>query len=314
MTLLAVALTVLLQQEKPQQELFQFRVDVRTVYVDVFVTHNGKAVTGLSARDFEVLDNDIPQQIDLVDPDIVPLSTILLLDTSGSVSGERLEHLRAAAHAFLQGLQEKDEAALMTFAHVWEMPFDLSSDFDSLHGALDQPARGGLTALHDALFAGLKLAESGRGRPMVLAFTDGLDNASWITELELLDVVRESDAVVHMVGVQSTAEIPIRNTGAGVTLRPGVGERPPDAPACARDLLEQLSGETGGRAWYADTSANLKDVFLEVLEDMDTRYLISYQIQEPVQPGWHTLDVKVKKYKAVDVRARKGYMVTSEVK
>jgi VWFA-related protein len=313
-TLLALALAVLLQQEKPQEEVFRFQVDVRTVYVDVFVTRDGKALTGLTANDFQVLDNDVPQQIDLVDPDIVPLSTILLLDTSGSVSGERLEHLRSAAHAFVQGLQVKDEAALMTFAHLWEMPFDLSSDFDSLHGALDRPAIGGLTGLHDALFAGLKLAEAGLGRPMVLVFTDGLDNASWITELELLDVVRESEAVVHMVGVQSTAEIPIRNTGSGVTLRPGVGERPPDAPACARDLLEKLSAETGGRAWYADTSANLKDVFLEVLAEMETRYLISYQMQEPVQPGWHTLEVKLKNHKADEIRARRGYMVATETK
>ena len=78
------------------------------------------------------------------------------------------------------------------------------------------------------------------------------------------------------------------------------------------NVLEKLSGETGGRAWYADTSANLKEVFLEVLEEMDTRYLISYQMQEPVQPGWHTLEVKINKYKALEVRARKGYMVAAE--
>ena len=61
----------------------------------------------------------------------------------------------------------------MTFAQDWQMPLDLSSDFDSLHTALDQPARGGLTSLHDAIFAGLKLVEEGSGRPMVLVFTDG---------------------------------------------------------------------------------------------------------------------------------------------
>ena len=193
MTLLALMLAVVFsrQEQRSQEEVFRFQVDVRTVYVDVFVTHNEKAVTGLTAKDFEVWDNDVRQRIDLVNPDIVPLSTILLLDTSGSVSGERLDHLRSAAHAFVQGLKEKDEAALMTFAQDWEMPFDLSSDFDSLHTALDKPARGGLTGMHDALFAGLKLVENGIGRPMVLVFTDGLDNASWITEKELLDVVRE---------------------------------------------------------------------------------------------------------------------------
>lgn len=276
------------------------------------MTRDGKALTGLTASDFEVLDNDVRQQIDLVDPDIVPLSTLLLMDTSGSVSGERLEHLRSAAHAFVQGLEEKDEAALMTFAQDWQIPLDLSGDFDLLHTALDQPARGGLTSLHDALFAGLKLVEEGSGRPMILVFTDGLDNASWITEVELLDVVRESEAVVHAVGFESTAELPIRNTGTGVTLRPGVGPRSSDLPERARDLLERLSGETGGRAWYADSSANLKDVFLEVLNEMATRYLISYQIQAPVPPGWHELEVKLKNHDADELRARSGYMVTEE--
>jgi VWFA-related protein len=301
-------LATLLQQ--PQEQVFRFQVDVRTVYVDVFVTRDGKALTGLTAEDFEVLDNGTPQKIDLVDPDVVPLSTLLLLDTSGSVSGERLEHLRSAAHAFVQGLEEKDEAALMTFAQDWQMPFDLSGDFNSLHTALDRPARGGLTSLHDALFAGLKLVEDGTGRPMVLVFTDGLDNASWITEKELLDVVRESEAVVHAVGVESTAEIPIRNTGNGVTLRPGVGPRSSDLPERARDLLEQLAGETGGRAWYADSSADLKDVFLGVLDEMATRYLISYQIQAPIASGWHELEVKLKHHDADELRARSGYMVT----
>ncbi len=62
MTLFALMLATLLQQ--PLEQVFRFQVDVRTVYVDVFVTRDGKALTGLTADDFEVLDNDVRQQID----------------------------------------------------------------------------------------------------------------------------------------------------------------------------------------------------------------------------------------------------------
>jgi hypothetical protein len=64
--------------------------------------------------------------------------------------------------------------------------------------------------------------------------------------------------------------------------------------------------------WYADSSANLEEVFLKVLEEMETRYLLSYQLHGSPEPGWHELKLKVKRRDGTSLRARPGYMVFPE--
>ncbi|MFQ5792752.1 MAG: VWA domain-containing protein, partial [Acidobacteriota bacterium] len=199
-----------------QQEVFRFKVEVRSVYVDVFVTRGGKPVTGLTVEDFEVLDNGVRQKIDLVNVNTVPLSALLVLDTSGSVHGKKLQHLVAAAHAFVDGLEAKDDAGLLTLTQFLSLRKGLDRDLAGLHRALDGPMGIGPTALNDALFAGLKLLEDVSGRPMLLVFTDGVDNASWLSESDLFAVSRASEAVIYAVGVQSRA-------GLSMVSRCGVG-------------------------------------------------------------------------------------------
>ncbi len=297
-------LALALVSPAPSQEVYRFGVEVRTAYVDVFVTRDGKAVTGLNVENFEVLDNGVSRPVDLVDPQMMPLSSILILDTSQSVTGEKLQHLRSAAHAFAEGLQQQDESGLLTFSHLWQLREELGDDLDSLHQALDQPMETGLTGLNDALYAGLKLVGEGEGRPMVLLFTDGLDNASWLTDEELLDVVRESAAVIHVVGIQSPADASLKNNT----------EESTQSPIRASRFLRELASATGGRTWFADGSENLKEAFLGVLEEMETRYLLSYQIQEPIEEGWHSLEVKLKNVKADEIRSRTGYLLTQNEK
>ncbi len=305
MILLAWLLGFALQQEQPEK-VFRFEFDVHTVYVDVFISRNGHPVTDLEAGEFVVLDNGAPQQIDIVDPQTVHWSVLLLLDTSASVTGEKLEHLRTAAHAFVDGLSIDDEAGLMTFAEVWELREGLSRDIAALHRSLDQPVKGGFTALNDALYAGLKLLEEGTGRPMILLFTDGADNASWLNADEILELVRVSDAVVHVVGIK-TEEKSLRRETDDTSAKRNPGSRSESRRIRASDYLENLADTTGGRAWYADSSADLGDVFLQVLRDMESRYLLSYQVEGAPKGGWHSIEVKLKVQKDAEIRSRAGY-------
>src|SRR5439155_10776055 len=87
---------VSLSQSQPS-----FSSKVEAVRVDVLVTERdgGSAILGLGPSDFEVLDNGVPQQVDLVSFEQIPLNVILVLDMSDSVAGERLDHLRGAGAA-----------------------------------------------------------------------------------------------------------------------------------------------------------------------------------------------------------------------
>lgn len=280
-----------------QAQPYRFEVDVTTVYVDVFVSRDGEPVTGLTASNFEVLDNGVRQEIDLVNLDQVPLSTMLVLDSSQSVVGEKLGHLKAAARAFVEELGAKDEVGLLTFTHELQLREEMGRDRSSVLGALDQPMRWGATGFNDAVYTGLVLAEGGGGRPVLLVFTDGLDNSSWIANSELNLVLQGSEAVVFLVGVGSTA--------------PGAASSRWDSEARARGFLHGLARMTGGRVWYADTSENLKRVFLEVLSDMKSRYLLSYQPRGVDSPGWHTIEVRLEEVEADEIRFRPGYQSSS---
>jgi Ca-activated chloride channel family protein len=288
----------LLQAAPSHQEQYTFQVEVKTVYVDVFITRDGNPVTGLTRENFEIFDNGVRQEIDLLDTDTVPMSALLVLDISSSVRGQRLAHLRAAAHAFVDGLDVPDEAGLLTFSHQMRLIKSLDNNFDGLHVALDQPLGGGSTALNDALFVGLKLLEAANGRPLLLLFTDGLDMASWLGESEVLEVAKASQAIIYAVGVRSTEGVYM-----GARLMHGPSLK-------AGRLLERLTETTGGQVWFADSTASLKDIYLGILAEMETRYLLSYQPQGVLEEGWHKIEVKLKNCKADEVRARTGYTVS----
>ena len=78
-----------------------FTSKIEAVRVDVLVTDNGQPVRGLGPADFEIVDNGVPQQVELVSFDEIPLNVILALDMSDSVAGERLEQLRGAGGGLL---------------------------------------------------------------------------------------------------------------------------------------------------------------------------------------------------------------------
>ena len=106
-----------------QQGQAAFSSKIENVRVDVLVTDEGHAVLGLGPSDFELFDNGVRQQVDLVSFDQVPLNVILALDMSDSVAGERLDQLRAAGTGLLAALHKaSDQAALVTFSEAVQLP------------------------------------------------------------------------------------------------------------------------------------------------------------------------------------------------
>ncbi len=282
----------------PQQEPYRFEVAVENVYLDVFVERNGKPITDLKKDDFIIRDNGVDQDFEIVGSDTVSLSVMLVLDVSGSVMGQKLTHLRSAAQAFVQGLTKRDEAGLLTFSHKVRVRKPLGSDFSLLHVAFDSTAGGGSTALNDSLYVGLKLLEAAKGRPLLLLFTDGLDTASWLEESEVMKMARSSEAMIYAVAARASAGV-------------YVGGRMVQGSAIESSrLLKRLTETSGGKVWFTDSTAELKEIYLDILSEMGTRYILTYQPQGVPEPGWHKIEVRLKGRKVGQVRARSGYMVT----
>ena len=145
------------------------------VRVDVLVTDNGKPVPGLTPADFEILDNGVAQQVELVSFDQVPLNVVLVFDMSNSVEGDRRDRLLKGAGALLSGLKPDDQSALVTFSHVVDRGAKLTRDVASVRAALERAEGIGETALVDGTFAGMMVGESDVGRGLLIVFSDGVD-------------------------------------------------------------------------------------------------------------------------------------------
>ena len=278
--LIAVTVALLLGSVlSPSAQQPTFSAKREAVRVDALVTDGGKVVPGLGASDFEVRDNGVPQTVDLVSFQQIPLNVFLALDTSASVSGERLTHLQTAGHALLGRLGKEDRSALLTFSHVIQLREGLTSATASVHDALASVEPLGDTALIDGAYAGLMLDPQDGGRNLLLVFSDGLDTASWLTPERVLDSAKRSDFVVY-----------------------GVSSRGPEDAK----FLEDLTEVTGGATLKIASTQELSATFLKILDEFGNRYLISYSPTGVSPSGWHRLEVRVKG-RRVTVKSRAGY-------
>jgi VWFA-related protein len=307
---LALATTVLLGASSfssAQEATPTFRTEVRRVYVDTFVTRENRPVAGLGAEDFVVLDNGLVQSnVTLLRGIDHPLSAVLLLDASASVRGDVLLRLQDAARELIEHLGEDDEVSLMTFGTRYLRIQALTREHDLALDAVDRIRGHGGTSLLDALFAATVYAEEGRGRPLVVLFTDGDDNASWLSTERLVTAARRSEAVLFAVRASSGAGIAFGSTDSGAAFFAESG-----ADEAGRRMLDAVTAATGGRVLSLSSTSSLAAAFREILETMRSRYLLVLEPTDRTR-GWHRLEVRLKPGRKGEVRAREGYVAEGE--
>lgn len=267
-----------------QQPLFRSAVDI--VRIDVSVMNGLAPVPGLTKDHFAIVDNGVPQTVESVSLDTVPLSLMLVLDTSGSLSGDRLPHLVDAANDLVRALKPTDQAGLLTFGMRIRQAVPMTPDRAPIVHALQGLTAEGSTSLNDAVFLALQLRvpNTVESRPVVLVFSDGDDSSSLLSGEEVLEATRRSGVVTHAVElIQMT---PSR-------------------------FLPDLAKAGGGRRWSARSSGDLNQLFIDVLNELRSRYLVTYSPTGVSRDGWHDVKVTVKNTKG-EVTARPGYFAQSQ--
>jgi VWFA-related protein len=300
---LACAGAALLSAQEPPR----FRASVEAVRVDALVLDGDTPVAGLTAANFALKDSGVPQTIDAISYEDEPLRVMLALDTSYSVRGEPLGHLREAAAAVVELLAPRDRAAVVTFASEIDLACPWTSDRAAVARALDRSAAAGATSLHDAAYTALVTRDDQPGRALILLFSDGDDTASWLPGESVLDVARRTDAVVYTVGIERSGG-PLR-AGFRLDVSSGVQRETKELPP--HDLVErflpELAHETGGKHVNAQKTDKLRDVFTRILREFRTRYVITYTPQGVEKGGWHPIEVSLKGARG-KVTARRGYL------
>lgn len=302
--LAALTLASIAGADRPAAQ--RFKATAEAVRVDVLVTDGNRPVAGLTSTDFELKDRGVTQRIDSVAFEDVPLSVMITLDTSDSLTDAALGDLRDAASAAARLLRPTDRSALLAFTHRLSLQAGWTHDHRLLDAALQQVIPAGATSLHDAAYAALTLNDVVPGRRLVLLFSDGQDMSSWLPGQFALDAARRGDAVVYAVGLLSS-----RGTTPGYRLDFRSGIQPPvpnvPLPLLPETFLAALAADTGGAFLTTDRSDELRETFVRIISEFRTRYLLTYTPRGVEGNGWHPIDVKLKNRRGAVV-ARRGYL------
>jgi Ca-activated chloride channel family protein len=264
-----------------------FKAGTAVVPVYVTVTDATKRlVPDLVKEDFDVLDNGKSTPIVLFDAETRPITVVVMLDTSGSMTGS-IDLLKSAAEQFVIRLHPEDKGRVGAFNDKIEFTSEFTSDRDSLVGALRDLDYGNPTRLYDAVDVSLDELKPFEGRKVVLVFTDGDDTYSKVGMGHVLDRARVEEVMIYAIGLQSD----FFNGVQRVRTRPDRG-------------LKKLAEETGGGYFELKSTDELGATFTRVAQELHSQYSLAFT---PATDGKvHKLGVALKK-PGLTARARKSY-------
>jgi len=300
------------------------RVDVRLVNVVATVTDaSGKFVPNLTADDFTVLEDGVPQNISRFSQDReVPVSVGILLDTSGSM----IEKMRAAIEAvdrFVKNIHKDDDIFLMTFSGRITLEQDFTNDRVKLSRALNSLSVGGGTVLFDALNRAIdKVHEGKHDKKAILLISDGIDQGSRSTTMEtLLGAIRGSEVLVYGLGATPQVYADPAEHVPFTLPTPSSVARGPQAPAAPRrgnnnmavnmTVLNQFATNSGGQAFLLSSTfidnggSNVDKILTTIAEELRGQYTLGYYPSAPDDGRFHT--IKVTTSTGSNVRTRTGY-------
>jgi Ca-activated chloride channel family protein len=278
----------------PVQITDELNLKLRALFVNVSSFGGGSNLT-LGQDDFEVYDNGAKQQIVTFGRDELPLTAVLLLDTSESMQGERLEAVRRGAKAFLDGMKPADEAMLALFSDRLIRFTPFSSDKKLLDASIaGTPAAGG-TAVNDFLYLSLKLLDARQGQRVVVLFSDGSDVHSVLPAADVLWKARAGQSLVYWIQLGGKHQ---SFTSAWRDYQGNDREY---------QTLEKAIHESGGRILPIEHLGELEGAFRSILQELRQQYALGYYASTAKGDGaWHKVDVRLHNGGG-RVRTRSGY-------
>jgi Ca-activated chloride channel homolog len=270
-----------------------FKAEVRIVPLNVTVTDaQRRLVPDLERDDFEIYDNDKLQTTVVFENGNEPITVVVMLDTSGSMTGS-LKLLNLAAEQFLMRLHPEDKGRVGAFNDKIQIEGEFTSNRDELIAALKSLDFGNPTRLYDAVVASIDELEGVEGRRVVLVFTDGDDTASKADLGDALEKARAADVMIYAIGLESE----FFNGVQRVRTRPDRG-------------LRKLADETGGGYFELEKTDDLAPTFTKVAQELHAQYVLGFS-PAAFDGKVHKLQVKVKR-PGMTARTRKTYLSTNE--
>ena len=285
------------QRTSSRSDDFRLRVESNLVVLHATVLDkNSKPITDLGEGDFRVFENDVEQKLKVFKREDIPVSVGILVDNSGSMRDKR-RGVNAAALKFVQTSNPNDEVFIVNFNDEAYLDADFTDNMKLLQDGLEKiDARGG-TALYDALSMSLKyLSERGtRDKKVLLAITDGEDNASRLSLEQTVKAVQHSNAVIYTVGL--------------------LGDEGPRSTRRAKRALQEFSKASGGAVYFPRNPDEVITIATQISNDIRNQFVLAYTPSNLARDGsFRKVEVRVssKKYGKLSVRTRNGYYASSE--
>jgi VWFA-related protein len=330
------------RDDQRKDDQFRFKSGVELINVTATVTDkSGRFVPGLRQEDFTLYEDNVRQEISHFSNERVPVSLGILLDTSGSMAGEKLDNARTALDRFLGTLLDPtDEIFIYRFSNFPELLQDWTTDRQRLSRVVKRMNAGGATALYDTLAEAVPLAQTGQNRKKaVVLITDGNDTNSDTSLAAVKQLIRQTEVLVYAVGIDGYAEtsgwgtqpprgplpipfplpFPGRRGRGGIRLPlqsyqfPFPGQRRGGVMASDDrvnvDALRQITDDSGGRTEIVRTGRDIDPATANIADELSRQYYLGYSSTEKKDGRYHAIRVELKD-PSLRVRARHGYLAT----
>ncbi|HEX5071345.1 MAG TPA: VWA domain-containing protein [Vicinamibacterales bacterium] len=291
---LALAAVVATSAQDPQQHVFRTGVQTVPIYATVLDANN-RLVPDLKQEHFEVFDNGKPAPITLFVAEVQPISVVVAIDTSGSMTLVIDDFVKQAAETFILRMLPADRAMIGNFDDRVVFSPEFTSNKDQLIRYIRTNIQyGNGTRLWDALDRSVAQLKTETSRKVVLALSDGEDSGSKTADgKDVLARAQDEHVMVYVIGMHNQLVI---NGQYSVTR--------PDR------FLRRLTAETGGGNFEISKATELNSTFTRVADELHRQYVIG--IAPAVLDGkLHKLEVKVK-VPGMTARARQNYMATKQ--
>ena len=270
-------------------DILKINADLVTLHVRV-IDRNNRPINNIRKDDFTILEDGAPQKIFSFTEEEVPVIYGLAIDTSGSLRPQ-FESVISAGKTIINSNKKGDETFLERFisSDKIETIQDFTPNKDFLMDGLDQLyIEGGQTAVIDGVYlAAQHVADYQKGpdedhrRRALIVVTDGEDRQSYYNEAQLFSSLREEDVQIYVIGFVNELD-----SDRGLIRKSSKDK--------AVGLLNRLATETGGRAFFPNSLAELPQIASEIVRDLRTQYVISYDPTNKVHDGsYHAIKVTV---------------------
>jgi Ca-activated chloride channel homolog len=256
-------------------------VDTDLVNLNVRVVDRlNRPINDLRDADFKVFEDNVPQTLDTIIREEVPINYALLIDNSGSLRSQ-LEKVIEASKVIVSSNKPEDDVCVIRFISSEKIVIeqDFTSNKEYVNDALDNLiSEGGQTAVIDAVYLGAeKVSEyekekTDRKRRALILITDGEDKSSFYKEAQLFQALKETDVQIYPIGFVNELD------KEGSIIRKSPREK-------AMKLLNRMANETGGKAYFPNSVSELNEIAKDIAKSLRTQYLLSYYPTNTVRDG-----------------------------